>query len=109
MADLSLKIIEKTDFYEIYKKYITNHEITEKEFVKILACAICFINAKNKNVQKLGYRIILHYSLKNKNYKPLYEYAINNGLYPISNFIEKYFLDDTKRNFFYTSKSGNYG
>lgn len=100
MADLSLKIIEKTDFYEIYKKYITNHEITEKEFVKILACAICFINAKNKNVQKLGYRIILHYSLKNKNYKPLYEYAINNGLYPISNFIEKYFLDDTKRNFF---------
>lgn len=100
MADLSLKIIEKTDFYDIYKKYITNQEITEKEFVKILACAICFINAKNKNVQKLGYRIILHYSLKSENYKPLYEYAINNGLYPISNFIEKYFLNDTKRNFF---------
>lgn len=65
-----------------------------------MAIAICFTNADDTNVQGLGYRIVVEYCNQRRDYIPLYEIAVNKGLYPVSKFIEKHYIDDSKRNFF---------
>jgi len=66
--------------------------------------AIIFINESDQNVQRLGYRIIVFYCNKKKNYKPLYDISINNGLIPIAKFIENMsqYQKDFDRSFFNT-------
>ena len=98
--DLSLKKIKNTDFSLLYNRFIIRHKLTTNEYKTILAIAVCFINAENINVKQLGYRIIVEYCNQTNDYAPLYEISINNGLYPISRFIEKNYLDDNDRNFF---------
>lgn len=66
----------------------------------MLAIAICFTNADDTNVQQLGYRIVVEYCNQTNDYIPLYEIAVNKGLYPVSKFIEQHYIDDSKRNFF---------
>src|SRR5699024_9077712 len=51
--------------------------------------AIIFINEQDENILKLGYRIIVLYCNQTKDYKPLYDIALNKGLYPIVKSIER--------------------
>lgn len=100
MNDLSIKKIRKIDFLGLYEKLVTEVEMTSKELEKILTIAIVMINSNDLHVKQLGYRIIVFFSNQYKNYIPLYEIAINQGLYPISHFIEAHLISEDKKNFF---------
>lgn len=98
--DLTLKKIKNTSFSTIYNRFIIGDKLTSKEFECILALAVCFTNAEDVNVQRLGYRIIVEYCNSTGDYAPLYEITINKGLYPICKFIELHHLPKERRNFF---------
>ena len=98
--DLTLAKIRNTDFATLYDRFIVGEKLSQKQYETLLAIAICFTNADDVNVQQLGYRIVVEYCNQTNNYIPLYEIAINKGLYPVSKFIEQHYIDDAKRNFF---------
>lgn len=89
MKRLTLNRLRNTDFDILYQKLIIGNHITETEYKKLLTLAIIFINESDQNILKLGYRIIVLYCNQTKDYKPLYDIAINKGLYPIVKVIEK--------------------
>lgn len=98
--DLTLAKIRNTDFASLYGRFIIGEKLNEKQYETLLAIAICFTNADEVNVQQLGYRIVVEYCNQTDDYIPLYEIAVNKGLYPVSKFIEQHYIDDKKRNFF---------
>ena len=98
--DLTLAKIRNTDFASLYDRFIVGEKLSQKQYETLLAIAICFTNADDVNVQQLGYRIVVEYCNQTNNYIPLYEMAVNKGLYPVSKFIEQHYIDDAKRNFF---------
>ncbi|MAQ75447.1 MAG: hypothetical protein CL613_03840 [Aquimarina sp.] len=60
-----------------------------------------FSNFGDIDLQKLGYKIIVAYSNKYSDYKPLYDFAINKGYIPISKLVEsKYSNKDLHNHFF---------
>lgn len=98
--DLTLAKIRNTDFASLYDRFIVGEKLSQKQYEILLAIAICFTNADDTNVQQLGYRIVVEYCNQTNDYSPLYEIAVNKGLYPVSKFIEQHYIDDSKRNFF---------
>ena len=98
--DLTLAKIRNTDFASLYDRFIIGEKLSKSQYEILLAIAICFTNADDTNVQGLGYRIVVEYCNQRRDYIPLYEIAVNKGLYPVSKFIEKHYIDDSKRNFF---------
>lgn len=98
--DLTLAKIRDTDFASLYDRFIVGEKLSQKQYEILLAIAICFTNADDTNVQQLGYRIVVEYCNQTNDYIPLYEIAVNKGLYPVSKFIEQHYTDDSKRNFF---------
>lgn len=98
--DLTIRQIKKTDFISLYNLFLTGKDMNLKQYETVLALAICFINANDEDVKRLGYRIIVEYCNQTNDYIPLYEIAINYGLYPVSRFIEKHLIEDEKKNFF---------
>ncbi|MFW6311614.1 MAG: DEAD/DEAH box helicase [Nanoarchaeota archaeon] len=102
MSDLTLRQLRNTNFSTLYKKLLTSSSLNNIEKEKILEIAILFLNSSNKTLQELGYRMVLRYSNKFKNYVPLYDVAINKGYIPITKFIENEILIDEfpKENFF---------
>jgi hypothetical protein len=87
--------IGKIDFFNsVIEKLVFNETFTEKEATYALTCAMLFIkeyekNPKNKSYIEFAYYIILKYSLISDNYKPLYDFSVNFGFYPIANSIIK--------------------
>ena len=59
--DLTLAKINNTDFKLLYEKFIIGEKLKQKQYEILLAIAICFTNAKDVNVQQLGYRIVVEY------------------------------------------------
>ena len=86
--DLTLAKIRNTDFASLYDRFVVGEKLSQKQYEILLAIAICFTNADDINVQQLGYRIVVEYCNQTNDYIPLYEIAINKGLYPVSKFIE---------------------
>ncbi len=88
----SLKNIEF--FEESIKKLNLNQELTEQEKEYLLTSAIILtkeyeLNNEYTGYLELAYYIILKYSISYNDYKPLYDFSINFGYYPISNVITK--------------------
>lgn len=88
----SLKNIEI--FRKTVKKLNLNEALTEQEKEYVLASAIILtkeyeLNKKYTGYLEFAYYIILKYSIKYNDYKPLYDFSINFGYYPISNTITK--------------------
>ncbi len=83
-------------FLGVYAKLIyRDPSLTEEENFYLLKLALYFLNSEDKNVQRLGYRIILMYSNLFSSYAPLYDVALNLEYIPITKFIEnKHFLVD---------------
>ena len=98
--DLTLAKIRNTDFASLYDRFIVGEKLSQRQYEILLAIAICFTNADDTNVQQLGYRIVVEYCNQTNDYIPLYEIAVNRGLYPVSKFIEQHYTEDSKRNFF---------
>ena len=102
MKGLTLRRLKKTNFGQLYKKLVIGETLTRKDYIKLLALAVIFINEKDPNIIKLGYRIIVLYCNQTKDYKPLYDIAINKGLYPIVKFLEnsKKYNSEIENSFF---------
>lgn len=98
--DLTLAKIKNTDFTSLYHRFILRESLSKREYECLLAIAICFTNADDVKVKQFGYRIIVEYCNQTDNYAPLYEISINEGLYPVSKFIEQHYVSDKHRNFF---------
>nr|WP_243870643.1 DEAD/DEAH box helicase [Enterocloster clostridioformis] len=94
--------IRNTDFPILYKKFILDCEITKLELKKILTIATIFLNSTNQNIQNLGYRIILIFCNRTKDYRPLYEVAMNLGYIPVARSID---LLHTEESFFHVFNS----
>ena len=91
----------QTYFENSYKKLQLDIELDETEIHHLLKNAIIFINFGDINIQKLGYKIIVTYSNKYNDYKPLYDFAINKGYIPISKLVElKYSENNLNDHFF---------
>lgn len=86
--NLTLKSIRKTSFTQLYFPFISRKKLTNSQYECLLSVAILCLNADNTDIKKLGYRIIVEFCNQTGYYAPLYEIAINQGLYPISKFIE---------------------
>lgn len=88
-------------FKIIIEKLTLDIEMTEDEKTFILSCSIFFLESFNKDKRyrsflNFAYYIILKYSLKYKDYKPLFDFSINFGYYPISNYLKKLQLIEDK-------------
>lgn len=97
MKGLTLNRIRNTNFKDIYEKLIIGDVKDKIEYQKLLSLAIIFINDKNLDVSRLGYRILVFYCNLTKDYKPLYDIALNEGLIPIVKLIES--LEKYQMNF----------
>lgn len=105
ITEITLKQYRKqfaqTYFANSYKKLQLNIELDETEIHHLLKNAIIFTNFGDINIQKLGYKIIVTYSNKYNDYKPLYDFAINKGYIPISKLVElKYSENNLNDHFF---------
>ena len=79
-------------FDKIMEKLVLDKSLTVYEASYILTCAMLFIKEYEKDVSKssyveIAYYIILKYSLNSGDYKPLYDFSVNFGYYPISSLI----------------------
>lgn len=91
-----------SSFFEVaYKKLQLNQELTEIEILHLLKNAVVFSNFGDIDLQKLGYKILVAYSNKYSDYRPLYDFAINKGYIPISKFVELNHFNESKSNHFF--------
>lgn len=97
---LTLRKIRNTSFPTLYKRFLADEKLSNNETERLLSIAIIMLNSDNIDVQRLGYRIIVIYSNRTQDYAPLYEVSINQGLYPITKFIDQKMMDDDRRSFF---------
>lgn len=103
--------IDSTSFQRRYNYLILGDTdvLTQNDLIELLKIAVIFLNYGDGNLQKLGYRIILRYSLLYNNFTPLFDVAINKGYIPISKFIEKkYFDNDSYSNSFFNLYFSSY-
>lgn len=71
-------------FLSAYKKLFAEEELSDEEIAKLLSIAILFTNQTDEIVQRLGYRIVLAYGNKTRDFTPLYDIALNSGLIPVA-------------------------
>lgn len=107
--------IKKTDFQVAYFKILlgAKSELDNEELKLLFKLSLLFLNFGDQNLKKLGYHIILKYSLIYQDFKPLFDISINLGYIPISKFIEENHLDferieNSFFNSFFSSYQENY-
>ncbi len=90
---------KKTNASKLLKKLTTKGDMTYKEKSQILEIALLFVklyktDKRKKSYLEFSYHIVLRYSLLFKDYKPLYDFSISLGLYPIARAIYELDLID---------------
>lgn len=98
--DLTLRKLHNTDFPKAYEDFLLEKNMDRGKSLRMLALAALFLNAKDNNIRKLGYRIIVIYCNSTNDYKPLYDVSINSGLIPIAQFIEESIMSEQDGNVF---------
>ena len=108
--ELTLSRLRNTDISEFYEELLFSNKISRKKLETFLTLGVLFLNSENSNIHNFGYKLILLYVNKTKDYRPLYDIAISNGYIPIAKFIEKKFLNSQNRFFneFNSSYMENY-
>ena len=106
-------IKKNTYFKNTFDSLLLNKTLDEIAIFHLLKIAIIFINFGDMDLQKLGYKILVNYSNKYKNYKPLYDFALNKGYIPISKYVElkhseKSEFDNHFFNLFFSIYQDNY-
>lgn len=86
---LTSRKVKNTNFHTLYKRLILEDELSNQDRVKLLSCAILFMNQSDKVLKKLAYKIILRYTNQYNDHAPLYDYSINLGLIPVAKIIQE--------------------
>ena len=95
MSDLTLQKLRNSDkLFGLYMKLVSNAQMNSIEKETILRIALLLLNDEDEKLRRLGYRIILFYSNKFRDYEPLYDISINSGYAPISKIIEDRKFDE---------------
>lgn len=86
----SLKKID--NFSTVFKKLITDKVLSYEEQAYILGTALLFLKAfeqdkRHTSFLELGYYIILKYSTDYNDYRPLYDFSVNFGFFPVASVI----------------------
>ena len=87
--------IGKIDSIEVaYKKMLLGEQLSFEENSLLLATAICLLDEYDADQTKklffeISYEIIARYSIATSDYKPLYDFSVNYGFFPIVD----YFLE----------------
>ncbi len=94
--------LEGSTFLSLYERLILGDTtLTNDEKFFLLKIAIYFLNSKDENIERLGYRIILRYSNMYSDYVPLHDVALSRDYIPVAKFIErKYFNENGRRESF---------
>jgi len=106
--NLTIRDIRDSDIRNIYEKLILNQSLNDKEKIALLKLAIIFINENDIYVKNFGYRILLIYSNIYKEYKILYDIAINQGFIPISKFIDNYIYNNVSNDSFFNNFTSSF-
>ncbi|MDO8272434.1 MAG: DEAD/DEAH box helicase [Gammaproteobacteria bacterium] len=86
--------LDESTFLSLYRRLILGDKtLTDGEKVFLLKLGVYFLNSKDDNVERLGYRIILRYSNLYEDYIPLYEVSLSRDYIPITKFIEKRYFN----------------
>ncbi len=99
-SDLSLKEIKSTSFPDAYEEFLLDRNMNRNKYRMMLSAAALFLNSSDENVKRLGYRIIVIYCNRTKNYKPLYDYSSNTGIVPIAHYIDDVLAKDDEKNLY---------
>lgn len=75
--------LEGSRFLEIYQKMSLGQQLADEEYSEILSFAIVFLHQGDSVVSKLGYRIVLQYSIDTADYEPLMDIADHRELMPV--------------------------
>lgn len=75
-----------------YRKMLVGEELSFEENSLLLATAICLLEEYDADQTKklffeISYEIIARYSVASKDYKPLYDFSVNYGFFPIVDYI----------------------
>lgn len=95
MQNLNIEKIRQnknTDFGSLYKKLLSNEHLSLPQFQFLLKLSVLFLNQNDLMTKKLGYRILLKYVISEKNYRPLYDYAVNMGAIHLAKQLENNYL-----------------
>lgn len=85
-----LTLVSKLEEFEVvFEKLILSKELSNEEATYILTVALLSLKVyendkRNKSYLEFGYYIILKYSLNYHDYKPLYDFSVDFGFYPIA-------------------------
>lgn len=94
-VDLTLRRIRNgrnlvgSNFADLYKKLVTGAPMTDGEYVDVLRFGVFMSRSSEDAVQRLGYRIFLHYGELTGDYQPLREVAQSRDLIPLVAAIER--------------------
>lgn len=85
----------QTPFLKAYEKLLLgqSQNLKEQELLLLLKIAVIFLNSKEKDLVKFGYRIVLRYANLYQEYESLYQVALQKGFVPVSKFIENDFIN----------------
>ena len=112
--------LHNSNFLELYSALLGWAELDDQQRRDILMFAVLFLKSNDPLVNRLGYRIILHYSLLTNDFIPLRDVALINDFHPIVESIEaivpflrdgesfgQLFLEADRENFRTDDGSGN--
>lgn len=75
--------LEGSRFLELYERLVLAQPLTDDEYQELLSFAVIFMQLGDATVEKLGYRIILQYSLDTLDFAPLVDVADNREIMPV--------------------------
>ena len=95
------QLLKIDKFKDIIVKLTLDRDLNEIERTYLLSCSLLFLeeykkNKKYRSFLNFAYFIILKYSLKYKDYQPLYDFSINFGFYPIAKYLNNFNLIEEK-------------
>ena len=77
-------------FWHLYLKLFDGGRLRKRQRVELLTFAILFVRSPEEHLNKLGYRVILQYTDRYNDFRPLYSLALLKGLAPIAASIESF-------------------
>lgn len=94
--NITLKQVEndfnESKFMAVYQKFLAEQELTYEETIKLLSIAVLFLNSENEYVRKLGYHILVKYSISTEDFELLDDLSRDLINTPILKVIQKYNL-----------------
>lgn len=108
MEILTIGKLVKTNFKDLYIRFLSDDALSDSEYTKILSVAIILLNSSRIELNRLGYRIILLYCIRKEKYEGLYDVSINSGLIPIAALISHYDIESSSNDTFIRNYMNSY-